>query len=124
MSNLNCLTVVGRLTADAEVKHIGNSEMVAFTIANNTGYGQYAYTNFFKCAAWGKQALSLVQYLKKGKEIGVCGVFENRIWIDQNGTRRDGWLLTVQGPINLMADPKTTSPESPQDYGDPQEVDY
>lgn len=126
MSNLNCFSVVGRLTADAEVKHKGNSDMVLFSIANNTGYGQYACTNFIKCVAWGKQAVSLVQYLKKGKEIGISGVFENRRWTDQNGAQRDGWTLTVQGAINLMADPKVAGPQpmSQESFGNPGEVDY
>lgn len=110
MSDLNNITVVGRLTKDATSRAVGQSSVVEFTVANNTGFGQYAYTNFFKCNAWGKQAQSVLQWLKKGKQVGVSGVLENRKWQDQNGEQHDGWTITVQGAINMMADPKQPSP--------------
>lgn len=111
MSNINNFTVVGRLTKDAIQKQVGNSTVVEFTIANNTGFGQYACTNFIKVNAWGKQAQTVLQWLVKGKEVGVSGVFENKRWTDQNGSPRDNWVLTVQGAIIMMSDPHNASEE-------------
>lgn len=127
MSDLNSMSVVGRLTADATTRAIGNSNVVEFTIANNTGFGQYAYTNFIKCNAWGKQAQSVLQWLKKGKQVAVSGTFENRKWQGQDGLQHDNWLLTVQGQIVMMADPQRAeasnsqepSPEPPPFTDDP-----
>ena len=106
MSDLNNCAFVGRLTRDAEVKQVGNSTLVTFAIANNTGFGQYACTNFIEVNAWGKQAASIVQYLVKGKQVAIAGTFENKRWTDQNGINHDKWTLTVNGAINMMADPK------------------
>lgn len=132
MSDLNSMTVVGRLTADAESRQVGNSTLVTFNLANNTGFGQYECVNFFKVNAWGKQAQGALQYLKKGKQVGITGTFENKKWTDQNGVQRDGWTLTVQGPINMMADSKGTAQSTfgpppsngGPDYGAPGENDF
>ena len=116
MSDLNSMTVVGRLTADAETKQVGNNTLVTFNLANNTGFGQYACTNFFRVNAWGKQAQNVLQWLKKGKQVGITGTMENKRWTDQNGVDHDAWTLTVQGAICMMADPKNASATpAPQD---------
>jgi single-strand DNA-binding protein len=123
MSDLNNCAFVGRLTRDAEVKQVGNSTLVTFAIANNTGFGQYACTNFIEVNAWGKQAAGIVQYLVKGKQVAIAGTFENKRWTDQNGINHDKWTLTVNGAINMMADPKNAprfAPSAPDDYGDPE----
>ena len=43
MSDLNSCTLTGNLTKDAEVKLIGAKQTPCceFTVANNTGFGQY-----------------------------------------------------------------------------------
>ena len=120
MSDLNNCTIVGRIVRDAEMKQIGANEttLVTFIIANNTGYGQYAKTNFFTVNAWGKQAQSIVQYLTKGKQVGVTGTMENNSWIGQDGMKHDSWAIKAMGDICLMASPKgsgtymTEEPES------------
>lgn len=111
MSDLNVCTLVGRLTRDAEVKTLPTGTvLVEFGIANNTGFGKFACTNFFSVNAWGKQAQSTAQYLTKGKQVGVTGTMENKTWTDQNGVKHDKWTLTTQGAISLMADAKGTAP--------------
>lgn len=107
MADLNNVSITGRLTADAEVKTVGanNTTLVTFSVANNTGFGQYACTNFFPVNAWGKQAESVLSFLKKGKQVALTGTFENKKWTDQNGIIHDKWTLTVQGPVVLLADP-------------------
>lgn len=115
MSDLNVCTLVGRITRDAEVKTLpSGTVLVEFGIANNTGFGKYECTNFFNVNAWGKQAQSIVPYLKKGKQVGISGTMENKSWTDQSGVRHDKWTLTTQGAISLLADPKGSSqPSSP-----------
>lgn len=110
MSDLNNCTIVGRIVRDAEMKQVGanGTTLVTFTIANNTGYGQYAKTNFFAVNAWGKQAQSIVQYLTKGKQVGVTGTMENNSWTGQDGVKHDSWVIKAMGDICLMASPKSS----------------
>lgn len=105
MSDLNNVSLTGRLTRDAVVKTVGNkgSTLVTFSIANNTGFGQYECTNFFEVNAWGKQAEAVAQYLTKGKQVALAGSFENKKWTGNDGAEHDKWVLTASGPITLLA---------------------
>ena len=108
MADLNSLTVVGRLTKDAEMKKVGEkgTTLVCFSLANNTGYGQFAKTNFFAVNLWGAQGERLMPYLTKGKQVGVTGVLENQKWTDNEGNQRDSWAIKVTGDIWLGATPQ------------------
>ena len=105
MSDINVCTIMGRLTEDAASRTVGAKGMnlVEFTIANNTGSGQYAHTSYFKVNLWGKLGEALVQYLKKGKGVVVSGMLENRQWQDNTGNTRDSWQLTAN-EVTLLSD--------------------
>lgn len=105
MSDLNNCTFIGRCTRDAEMQVIGQkgTSLVKWAIANNTGFGQYENTNFINCQMWGKRGESIMQYLKKGKQIAVAGVFENKKWTGNDGVQHDSWTLTVE-QVTLLAD--------------------
>lgn len=108
MSDLNVCTVMGRLTDDATSRVVGAKglTLVEFTIANNTGSGQYAHTSYFKVNIWGKLGETIKQYLTKGKQVAVSGMLENRQWQDNQGNTRDSWQLTAN-EVTLLSDSKT-----------------
>lgn len=105
MSDLNVCTFVGRLTKDAVVESVGSkgTQITKFAIANNTGFGQYAKTNFFNVQVWGQQGVSLAQYLVKGKQVALSGALENQKWQGQDGVQHDSWTLTANS-VTLLAD--------------------
>lgn len=105
MSDLNVCTFVGRLTKDATVESVGSkgTQITKFSIANNTGFGQYAKTNFFNVQVWGQQGVSLAQYLVKGKQVALSGALENQKWTGQDGIQHDSWTLTANS-VALLAD--------------------
>lgn len=112
MSDLNNCTFIGRCTRDAEMQVIGQkgTSLVKWAIANNTGFGQYENTNFINCQMWGKRGESIKQYLTKGKQIAVAGVFENKKWTGNDGVQHDSWTLTVE-QVTLLADSAGGSPQ-------------
>ena len=118
MADLNVCTFVGRVTRDAVVESVGakGTQITKFAIANNTGYGQYEKTNFFNVQIWGKQGVSVSQYLVNGKQIAVSGTLENNKWTDQNGNSHDSWNLTAQS-VALLADAKGVQQEVSQTAG-------
>lgn len=105
MSDLNVCSFIGRCTRDAEQTVVGakGTTLVKWSIANNTGFGQYEKTNFINCQMWGKAGESIRQYLTKGKQVAVTGTLENNKWQDSNGVSRDSWVLTVT-QVTLLAD--------------------
>lgn len=110
MSDLNSCSFTGRVTKDAVVESIGakGTQITKFSIANNTGFGQYAKTNFFNVQVWGKAGVAIAEYLKKGKQIAVTGMLENQKWTGKDGLEHDSWNLTCQS-VTLLADAKATT---------------
>ena len=110
MSDLNSCSFTGRVTKDAVVESIGakGTQITKFSIANNTGFGQYAKTNFFNVQVWGKAGVAIAEYLKKGKQIAVTGMLENQKWTGKDGLEHDSWNLTCQS-VTLLADAKATA---------------
>lgn len=108
MSDLNTCTFIGRCTRDAEMQVVGQkgTSLVKWAIANNTGFGQYEKTNFFNCQMWGKQGESVMNFLKKGKQIAVTGTLENQKWVGTDGLSHDCWYLTVTN-LTLLSDAKS-----------------
>lgn len=110
MSDLNSCSFIGRVTKDAVVESIGakGTQITKFSIANNTGFGQYAKTNFFNVQVWGKAGVAISEYLKRGKQVAVTGMLENQKWTGKDGLEHDSWNLTCQS-VTLLADAKTTT---------------
>lgn len=110
MSDLNSCSFTGRVTRDAETTTVGSkgTSLTKFSIANNTGFGQYAKTQFFNCQVWGKQGEAIKQYLTKGKQVAVTGMLENGKWAGNDGVEHDSWALTVSS-VTLLADSKNAS---------------
>lgn len=107
MADLNVCTFVGRVTKDAELKTVGAkaTPLTTFSIANNTGFGQYAKTQFFDCQMWGKQGEGVVSYLTKGKQIAVTGTLEDNSYTNAQGQQVRAMRLTVT-QLTLLADAK------------------
>ena len=78
MTNLNQVSLVGRLTRDSELK-VTNSgvAVLKFTIANNYSTkvnGTWEEkANFLDCVMFGKAANTMSSYLKKGTQVTLGG---------------------------------------------------
>lgn len=76
MSDINNLTITGVLVRDAQKRFTGNDKpVISFTLANQTGYGDYEKTNWFNCSLFGNRANSdaLANALIKGLKMTVSG---------------------------------------------------
>jgi single-strand DNA-binding protein len=76
---MNQLIVIGNLGKDAKANNVGGTSVLNFSVAMKSGYGDKAQTIWIDCALWGKQAEGkLVDYLKKGTQVGVSGEMGTR----------------------------------------------
>ena len=69
MNNV-CLT--GNVTRDLELKQVGQTQNTRFTLAV-TRRLKRDESDFINCIAWGKQAETLCQYVKKGQKLAIIG---------------------------------------------------
>jgi len=111
MADLNQVTLVGRLTRDADLKYTSSGKAVSkFSIAVNEkrreGDQWKDKADFFELVLWGQIAESLQRYLTKGKQIGVVGKLAQERW-DQNGQSRSKVVINVQ-TVQLFGGGATT----------------
>lgn len=70
--------VAGRLGKDSELRQAGNSQVLSFSVAGDTGFGDRKQSHWFECSLWGNQGAALQQYLKKGQQVSIVGEFSER----------------------------------------------
>ena len=100
---MNQVVVVGNLGKDADMKYTGTGKpVVNFSLAATTGYGDYEHTEWFNCVAWGDRFTNVVQYLKKGRTVGVTGSLKTRSWEDNDGKKHFKTELVVND-ITLLS---------------------
>jgi single-strand DNA-binding protein len=91
MAALNKVILIGRLTADPELKQTPSGVAVtSFTIAVDrqaTKEGKKE-TDFINIVAWRKTAEFISKYFNKGSAIIVCGSIQTRSWKDSEGKNR------------------------------------
>lgn len=85
MADVNNVTIIGRLTRDAELKYTaGGFAIASLAIAVNRrkkdGDQWVEEVSFFDVTLYGKSAESLKQYLVKGKQIAVVGELRQDRW--------------------------------------------
>jgi single-strand DNA-binding protein len=113
-SDINNVTLVGRLTRDAELRYTNTGTPVSrLSVAVNRSIkfdGQWTTeASFFDVVLWGKQAESLNQYLLKGKQIGVQGELRQNRW-EQDGQNRSK-VEIVANKIQLIGRVSDTLPQ-------------
>ena len=85
---LNCINIVGRLVADAELRKTAKGTSVAsFRIANDQGKdanGEKS-TVFIQVSVFGNQSDFAVKYFRKGDLIAVTGRITQRKYTNKNG---------------------------------------
>ena len=94
---LNNISVMGRLTADPEVRQTPNGVSVcSFTIANDKDFKRDGDApNWIDCVAWRNNAEFIGKYFKKGSLIVVTGSLQTRSYQDRNGNNRKATEIVV-----------------------------
>lgn len=89
---LNVVALVGRLTADPELKHTSNDLAVTrFSIAVSRSYaraGSERQTDFIDIVAWRSTAEFVCRYFRKGNQIAIEGAIQTGSYQDKDGNKR------------------------------------
>jgi len=101
MPSFNKVMMIGNLTRDPQLKNVSNGIVVAeFGLAMNRKYRTAAGEDkeevcFVDCSAFGKQAETIAQWCKKGKQILVEGRLKYDTWEDKVGGAKRHKLSVV-----------------------------
>lgn len=88
---LNRVVLMGRITADVELRHTQSGTAVAsFTVAVDrvTKKSEEKQTDFIDVVAWSGTAEFVCKYFGKGKLIAINGRLQTRTWEDKQGNKR------------------------------------
>lgn len=105
MSDVNNVTLIGRLTADPMLKYLpSGSAVVEFSIANN----YYVSTknanevNYFDVVAFGKTAETISKYLTKGKQIAINGSLRQDRWQDKDTNTTKSRIRIIVNSMQML----------------------
>ncbi|MED1602626.1 single-stranded DNA-binding protein [Alkalihalophilus marmarensis] len=88
---LNRVILVGRLTADPQLRYTPSGVAVAnFTLAVNRTFSNQQgerEADFINCVVWRKPAENVANYLKKGSLAGIDGRIQTRSYDNNEGKR-------------------------------------
>lgn len=121
---LNKVYLIGNLTQDPEFKALpSGSSVTSFTLATNRTWmdkqGQKQETaEYHNIVAYGKQAETISQYLKKGALLMVEGRLQTRSWEAQDGQKKYKTEIIVDtfqfGPKGSGSAPSSAPSRPPQ----------
>lgn len=96
---LNVAVLIGRLTADPELRHTNSDIAVtSFTLAVDRGYvksGTERQTDFIDIVCWRGTAEFASKYFHKGMMVAVEGSIQTRNYEDKNGNKRKAFEIVA-----------------------------
>lgn len=119
---MNCVQVIGRITADPEVKvsQSGKSILI-FSLAVQRDYknrsGEYD-TDFFRCVAYQSSADYLGKYAKKGDMLAVSGALRQNTYENRDGKKVSSVEISVSS-VQILSRKKSAPTEDGLDEMQP-----
>ena len=83
---LNCVILLGRLTAAPEIRQTDSTTVASYTLAVDR-IGKDKGADFIRCKAFGKGADFAQQYLKKGMKIAIEGRIQTGSYTNKDGVK-------------------------------------
>ncbi len=97
---LNCVTLMGRLIADPELRTTTTGRSVCtFCIAVDRSFvkpGEQRQADFINIVAWEGTANFVSRYFTKGSMIAVQGQIQTRSYEDKNGNKRTAFEVIAR----------------------------
>ena len=136
---LNRIILMGRITADPELKQTPNGVSVtSFSLAVERNYapqGAERQTDFINCVAWRNTADFISRYFAKGRMMAVEGSMQVRNYEDKNGNKRQAVEVVVDqayfadskstsAPDSISANKGTPTPVTPISFNSGSDADF
>ena len=96
---MNMVCLLGRLTADPELRHTQSQVPVtSFTLAVDRAYqpkGQERQADFINVVAWRQTAEFVTRYFHKGQRLALTGTLQSRRYVDKDGNNRTAYEVVA-----------------------------
>ena len=120
MTDINNLTISGRIVQDIKLGYVGNNIAVAkFSVAVNRSVkgadGQWQdVASFVDVTAWGKTAERLNQTARKGTKVLIVGRIEQQTWTDKQTNQQKSKVVVIADRVELITIPQQAQPQYTQ----------
>jgi single-strand DNA-binding protein len=107
MNGMCIVVIAGNLTRDPEIRYLPSGSAIAsFDLAVNRKWKDNGETkeevSFIPITAFGKQAETIGQYLKKGRPLLVHGRLRQENWTDKNTQQKRSKLSVVAESFSFL----------------------
>lgn len=125
MSNLNRVTMIGRLTTDPELRNVGDQkQLVQCNVATNyhwkNGEGEWQEgVDFHRVVAWDRLGERVATAYQKGDQLFVEGKLRSRSWTTESGEKRWSTEVVAQRVLSMQS---AAGKKAAEDASDEQEV--
>ncbi len=98
---MNMVCLLGRLTADPELRHTqGQVPVTSFTLAVDRKYqpkGQeQRQADFINVVAWRQTAELVTRFFRKGQRLALTGTLQSRRYVDKDGNNRTAYEVVAE----------------------------
>lgn len=122
---MNNVSLVGRLTADPEVKHTqSGTAYTRFNVAVDrpVKQGEEKQADFINCVAWDKKAEFICKYFSKGQRIALTGGIRTGSYTDKDGNKRNTVEVWANN-VEFVEKKQSSAQPSPIDITVPDDED-
>lgn len=110
MISINIIGRVGK--GGASIKTVRDREVLSWSVACDSGYGDNKTTLWFDCALWGARGAKLADMIAQGDRIGVTGTLSRREHDGKTYLKIDASDVTLLGDKRDGGDqPRSSSRE-------------
>lgn len=97
---MNVICLLGRLTADPELRHTASQiPVTSFTVAVDRAFqpkgSEQRQADFIPVVAWRNTAEFVCRYFHKGQRIAVNGSLQSRQYTDKEGNKRTAYEVVA-----------------------------
>ena len=111
---LNLIVLMGRATKDPTLRNVNNVDITNFDIAvdniRKESDGSQS-TSFFAVTCFGKVAVNVASFVKKGSKVAVQGSIQQRSYLTKDGQKRTTYDV-IADSVEFL-DPKPEEPCEP-----------
>lgn len=116
MSDINSVTILGRLTMDTELSYTpsNNTALAKFSIAvNGRKKDDPEDVSFFNIVVWDKMAEICAKYISKGSQVCIQGTLKQSRFTDKDGNKRSS-VDIIANSVQFIGGKKDSSPGEQQ----------
>lgn len=120
MTDINNITISGRVVQDIKMGYVGNNmAMAKFSVAVNRSVkgadGQWQdVASFVDVTAWGKTAERLNQTARKGTKVLIVGRIEQQTWTDKQTNQQKSKVVVIADRAELIMTQQQAQPQQTQ----------